>query len=280
MMNRRSDLVVFVDDPEEVDLLEKGESHERIPTICVDFDGTIADYSAGFQGEGIYGSPLPGAKEALDQLKEEGWEIIIFTCRNEVDKIARYLDEHGIPYDYINKQNTTTGSPKPHADVYIDDRAVAFDGDWHAAYHTVREFRPWQQRESEKVSVEVHVEVLDPLLRIAAEDNFNPSNIDQDELEEDDDQRDKKEPVPKDRKSTTTNMLVKDKAQLIQDRPDNFTYPKEDAYVHRPRTLKGQKEDDELESLYRKIKFFTLDAAEREEAMKRYIELREKDGRQ
>jgi ribonucleotide monophosphatase NagD (HAD superfamily) len=51
------------------------------PTICIDVDGVIADYSKGFQGAKVIGDPLPGAKEFLDKLRAAGWKIIIHTTR-------------------------------------------------------------------------------------------------------------------------------------------------------------------------------------------------------
>jgi hypothetical protein len=93
---------------------------ELQPTACVDFDGVIAEYS-GFQGIGVFGKPIGGTVEALQQLHNDGWHIIVFTSRVEQDRIASYLRNNGIPYDEI--------AWKPMADVYIDDRAIRFT-DW------------------------------------------------------------------------------------------------------------------------------------------------------
>lgn len=98
-------------------------------TICVDFDGVIADYSNGFQGTDVFGELIPGAKRTLDILKADGWKIIIFTCREDSIALRNYLFEHQIPYDLINvdKGQIPNGNPgKPNADVYLDDKAVRF----------------------------------------------------------------------------------------------------------------------------------------------------------
>jgi len=93
-------------------------------TICVDFDGVIADYSKGFQGENVFGLPLPGASDGMKQLKKDGWRVIIFTCRPATPQLAAYLATHQIPYDGINVAGD--GSPKPAADLYLDDRGLRF----------------------------------------------------------------------------------------------------------------------------------------------------------
>jgi len=101
--------------------------------ICVDFDGTIAEW-------GIYpepGLPCIGVKEALQKLKDDGFEIVISSARTsdemskypidkEVQKrlIEEYLKKYDIPYDRVLK------SDKIVAKFYIDDRAIEYRGDW------------------------------------------------------------------------------------------------------------------------------------------------------
>lgn len=102
----------------------------RAPIVAVDFDGVIAQYD-GWKGQGVYGEPMAGAVRALQKLAAEGWEIIIWTCRNleERPTLAAYLDRYGIPYSQINDHSNTFSKPTPkvYADVYIDDRAWRFD---------------------------------------------------------------------------------------------------------------------------------------------------------
>ncbi len=118
----------------------------RPPTAAIDFDGVICDYSNGWRGVGNFGAVLPGAKQALQQLKKEGWFIIIFTCRSEASLISDFLKREGIPFDQINKNENLPGMvpgygrEKVIADVYLDDRAIHFDGDWNKALKNVRQF--------------------------------------------------------------------------------------------------------------------------------------------
>ncbi|MBE3577259.1 MAG: hypothetical protein IMX00_06165 [Limnochordales bacterium] len=125
----------------------------RALTLCVDFDGTITEYER-YRGRGVFDPPIPGAAETLRRLKAEGWRIIIYTTRSETEEIAAYLREHGIPFDGINKDEE--GPPgvqpgKPAADVYVDDRAVAFRGDWETAYRQIYELLAWKKEWKEQL---------------------------------------------------------------------------------------------------------------------------------
>ena len=116
-------------------------------TLAVDFDGTIADYSAGYKGKGVFGEPIDGAREFIQKLHDEGWLIIIWTGRDENGLVSKYLDANKIPYDHINENpNQLNDSPKIFADVYLDDRGVNFDGSWKKAYKSISEFESWEGR--------------------------------------------------------------------------------------------------------------------------------------
>lgn len=118
-------------------------------TICIDFDGVIADYSK-YNGKGFFGNPLPGAVKKIRELKEQGWTIIIYTTRSETHQLKEYLDLHRILYDYINynPENIDQGCNmgKPLATVYLDDRAINFDGDWDKAFNKISDFEVWYRK--------------------------------------------------------------------------------------------------------------------------------------
>jgi hydroxymethylpyrimidine pyrophosphatase-like HAD family hydrolase len=86
--------------------------------VCVDFDGVIHKYSKGYQDGSIYDEPMEGTKKALETLRKEGFEVIIFTTRT-YEEIKDWLATHEIPYDQV----TQTKIP---ALVYIDDRGLRF----------------------------------------------------------------------------------------------------------------------------------------------------------
>ncbi len=110
--------------------------------VAVDLDGVI--YEVYWDTEDVeikyrpfvFGSKIKGAKQALADLQDKGYRIIIHTCRvipelNEgysekqlYDIVRNKLDVDGVPYDEI-----WTERGKPLAAFYVDDRAVRFE-DW------------------------------------------------------------------------------------------------------------------------------------------------------
>lgn len=99
------------------------------PTISIDFDGVIMDYSAGWTGYRPEGPPVPGAVEFVDQLVAEGYEVVVSSCRAYTDigrrGITEWLAHHGFPRLEVTHE-------KPHAVAYIDDRGHRFEGDFAA----------------------------------------------------------------------------------------------------------------------------------------------------
>jgi len=117
--------------------------------VAIDFDGCIADYSKGWLGENVFGDVIPGCKEALQRMKDDGYKIIIYTVREHTRWLEQYFKSNGIPYDYINESVPGTYSndgSKVYADVYIDDRAVTFDGNWEKIPKVVGGFMSWQKK--------------------------------------------------------------------------------------------------------------------------------------
>lgn len=121
-------------------------------TICIDFDGVIASYQ-DWEGKDKFGEPTPGVQNALKVLKEEGYTIIIFTCRPITDSLKEYLSKNDITYDYINEnpsQTKDSNTGKPIADMYIDDRAICFRGDWKWTLRDIAYFEPWEKNKREE----------------------------------------------------------------------------------------------------------------------------------
>ena len=121
--------------------------------IAVDFDCCIAHYKE-WKGIDIFGEPIEGAKEALIKLKNQGHRIIIFTCRAPTPKLQNYLKTHSIPFDAINENPWTwledsdpTIKRKIPADIYIDDKALTFKGDWNRTFADVQTFESWQVKD-------------------------------------------------------------------------------------------------------------------------------------
>lgn len=104
-------------------------------TVGVDFDGTIAGYDKGWQGPPAE-DPIRGAREALQAFKMKNLEVVVFSCRADnpqgVEDIRQWLVQH----DMMQFVDEITDK-KPKAIAYVDDRGVAFRGDWLAALHEV-----------------------------------------------------------------------------------------------------------------------------------------------
>lgn len=101
--------------------------------IAIDFDGTIHN--------GVWpaiGEPLPGAKEAINNLRAEGHYIIIWTCREGVQQteMVNWLLARGIGFDRVNDHNPAqvslykNNSRKVYAHVYIDDKNIGGLPSW------------------------------------------------------------------------------------------------------------------------------------------------------
>lgn len=104
----------------------------KIPKrIIIDFDGTICKDEFP-----DVGSPEPNVREALQQLKDLGYEIMIHSCRTasywedrekHLKIITEFMKKNEIPYDGIVIDKNLD---KPLAMFYIDDRAIRYDGGW------------------------------------------------------------------------------------------------------------------------------------------------------
>jgi hypothetical protein len=115
-------------------------------TICVDIDGTLVHYEE-WQGDNHFGEILPGAVDAMRQLREDGWFIIIYTTRGNREAVKIFLEANQIVFDAVNEnpfQPNNARGGKPIADVYIDDRAITFDGNWTTAVEKINLFKPWE----------------------------------------------------------------------------------------------------------------------------------------
>lgn len=116
--------------------------HEhKSKAICVDFDGVIAELSPSLED---MGQVIPGAVEGIRKLRALGYKIIIHTARpshpEHVKKIEEYLKAEGVPYDEIGvNSDCEWESVKPLADLYIDDRALRFEGNWNDTFDKAME---------------------------------------------------------------------------------------------------------------------------------------------
>lgn len=88
--------------------------------IIIDLDGTICTEEKTFSR--ALAKPMKNAKENINKLNSEGHTIIIYSARswNEFELTVDWLKKNKIKYHQL-----VLG--KPIGDVWIDDRAIAFD---------------------------------------------------------------------------------------------------------------------------------------------------------
>ena len=126
-----------------------GISHERRrdaekQTVVFGFDGVIHSYISGWKGVGIASDPpVEGIREAIHEIRNAGYKVVVVStrCRTDTGSIAvsKYLRKHDIHVDSIEAE-------KPPAIVYIDDRAICFDGKVENLLEQIQNFQPWTKK--------------------------------------------------------------------------------------------------------------------------------------
>jgi len=111
-----------------------GESNKK--TIMIDLDGVLDNYT-------VYTDEIPdiknGAKEFVKKLSEN-YELILFTTRNSKQAVE-WLQSNKIDKYFKNVTNV-----KNPAYIYIDDRALKFNGDYNKTIDEIKEFSVyWKQ---------------------------------------------------------------------------------------------------------------------------------------
>jgi hypothetical protein len=113
--------------------------------IAVDFDGTICTLSYP-----AIGRERMGAKEYINQLYDEGYAIVINTCRQgqAAEDAKTFLKIRGIKYDEFNENMPHIldlygcDTRKISADVYIDDKCLFEIPSWNNKYAIIKKKFP------------------------------------------------------------------------------------------------------------------------------------------
>jgi len=101
--------------------------------IAVDFDGTLCDYA--FPEIGIQNEDQKVLMKKLIQVRSEGHKLILYTCRGDneeyrvLSEAVEWCSQKGLEFDAINENvpgfvKKSGYSPKPVADIYLDDKAL------------------------------------------------------------------------------------------------------------------------------------------------------------
>jgi len=125
-----------------------GNSKRMNKVILIDFDGTIVKHAFPEIGE-----PMPMAFEVMKELKEAGWKLILWTCREDegyninrqyLTEAVKFCKENGIDFDAVNEaipeldfRCDTCKKRKPYADVVVDDRNLGGFPGWEVVRETL-----------------------------------------------------------------------------------------------------------------------------------------------
>lgn len=111
-------------------------------TIVFDFDGVIHRYSKGWQDGSIYDIPVEGIKETIEELKKD-YKVVVVSTRSATKDgriaILTWLDNYNIKVDDVMAE-------KPPAVMYIDDRAVNFNGNCKTLMRDIKKFKSWTEK--------------------------------------------------------------------------------------------------------------------------------------
>jgi len=127
--------------------------------LAIDFDGTIVkDEYPGI------GKPLPGAIQAINDLYDSGYCIIINSCRSREQEaeMIDWLNRNGVKFSHVNQNcrerivQYRTDCRKISADCIIDDKSLMMlnleqENAWHNVKHMIRlKFGETHERECGK----------------------------------------------------------------------------------------------------------------------------------
>jgi len=100
-------------------------------TIALDYDGTLTEDNL----IDVTDAPIiEGADVFTNKLKDEGWEVNIFTCRPSRQRkaIEANLRKQGVHFEHISFYG------KPDAELYVDNRGLRFNGNWNEIYDWIK----------------------------------------------------------------------------------------------------------------------------------------------
>ncbi|MFW9801105.1 MAG: hypothetical protein ACFFFC_00510 [Candidatus Thorarchaeota archaeon] len=120
---------------------------DRPKILAMDLDGTLLNYH-GFMSRHEFGEPLRGMIEELIILRDAEVKLVVWTCRVDTPELRDHLGANEVPYDYVNDHpwNGPDNPRKIHADWYLDDKNVVFDGIVRGLADRILSHTPWWKR--------------------------------------------------------------------------------------------------------------------------------------
>lgn len=119
-------------------ICETAQITSKRRTVCIDFDGVIHSYRSGWCGiDSIPDPPIHASDRAIERLRRD-YRVVVHSARCATkegrEAIESWLRKHNIVVDEVCEH-------KPPAFVYIDDRAIRFQGDWSDTLTQLNDFR-------------------------------------------------------------------------------------------------------------------------------------------
>jgi len=116
-------------------------------TVVFDFDGVIHSYTTPWIATSVIPyDPVEGIREAIMDIRDAGYEVVVVSTRcsspGGIEAVEAYLKYFHIPVDKVMAE-------KPPAVVYIDDRAICFDGNSAGLLEKVKAFKPWNKKDGQ-----------------------------------------------------------------------------------------------------------------------------------
>lgn len=108
------------------------------PTVCVDFDGVLAQYDGWHDDPTWIGDPIPGGAAFTRMLMDKGYRVVVLTARELLTPVEEWLYSHGFPAMEVTNR-------KVPAQAYIDDRSVRFTGDWSGMLEAIAQPPHWER---------------------------------------------------------------------------------------------------------------------------------------
>ena len=110
-----------------------GADMEKRKTIMIDLDGVLNMYNGKYD-ENKLPELRQGAREFVEKLNKD-YDLVLFTTRNNLEA-TKWLIENKIDKYFKNVTNV-----KIPAYLYLDDRAIVFEGDYQNSLKQIEDFK-------------------------------------------------------------------------------------------------------------------------------------------
>ena len=116
-------------------------------TICLDFDGVLHLYRSPWTTAGeVLDGPVDGAQDFCRHLLAEGYAVVVLSTRASFKAGRQAMDDWLRHHDFPKEVQIAEGE-KPPAVLYVDDRALRFNGDFAEVMAFVQgDMTPWNKK--------------------------------------------------------------------------------------------------------------------------------------